>query len=52
MKRYVADIWRGNGAERARWAVLGPTGCYTFPAHYGRKAAESLAKRLNKAVDA
>lgn len=46
--RYCAAIWPGNGSERARWAVLGPTGCYTFPSAYGRKNAERLAQQYNK----
>ena len=44
---YEAAIWPGNDAERARWAVLGPTGCYTFPKRYGRAAAERLAAEYN-----
>lgn len=47
-RRYETAIWPGNDAERARWAVLGPTGCYTFPTRYGRKAAEALAERMNR----
>jgi len=46
--KYCAAIWPGNGSERARWAVLGPTGCYTFPSAYGRKNAERLAKQYNR----
>ena len=48
--RYCAAIWPGNGSERARWAVLGPTGCYTFPSTYGRKNAERLAARYNREI--
>lgn len=48
--RYCAAIWPGNGSERARWAVLGPTGCYTFPRAYGRKNAERLAARYNREI--
>jgi hypothetical protein len=47
-RNYQAAIWPGNDAERARWAVLGPTGCYTFPARYGQAAAERLAERMNR----
>jgi hypothetical protein len=44
---YTPAIWRGYGPERPRWAVLGPTGCYTFPSRYGYRAAVSLARAMN-----
>ena len=47
---YEAAIWPGNDVERARWAVLGPTGCFTFPKRYGRAAAERLAAQYNATV--
>lgn len=46
---YSAAIWPGNGVERSRWAVLcRASACYYFPARYGRKAAETMAARMNK----
>jgi len=51
-ERYEAAIWRGNGSDRSRWAVVGPTGCYTFPSAYGRKNAERLAARMTREAEA
>jgi hypothetical protein len=46
---YSAAVWPGNGAERARWAVLcRQSACYYFPAAYGQRAAERLARRMNE----
>lgn len=45
---YSAAIWRGNGVDRARWAVFSAaSGCWTFPSGYGRRNAERLARQLN-----
>lgn len=49
MSNYVAAIWRGNGHERSRWAVLClESRCFTFPSAYGRANAERVAARMNR----
>lgn len=49
MMNYEAAIYRGHGAYRDRWAVYcKATSVFYFPARYGRKAAESMAARMNK----
>lgn len=46
---YSAGVWRDHSDSRNnRWAVLGPTGCWTFPARYGERAARRLAVSLNR----
>ncbi len=48
-RNYSAAIWRGYGQERDRWAVhCAASGCFYFPARYGRRAAESMAARMNR----
>lgn len=46
---YSAAVWRGYGQERDRWAVhCQQSGCYYFPARYGREAAERMAAQMNR----
>ena len=48
MRRYSAGIYRDpEDARRSRWAVCGPTDCWTFPARFGERAARALAAELN-----
>ncbi len=48
MANYDAGIYPGNGSDRARWAVAcKDSGVWYFPTRYGRKAAESMAARMN-----
>lgn len=48
-RNYSAAIWRGYGSARDRWAVYcAASRCFYFPARYGRKAAETMAGRMNK----
>jgi hypothetical protein len=45
---YKTGEYRGESG-RFRWAVFDiMTHVWYFPTHYGKKAAERLAKRLNK----
>jgi hypothetical protein len=46
---FSVQIYRDTTTGRERWAVLGPTNCFYFPARYGKAAARSLCKRLNLA---
>ena len=52
MPLYDAGIWPGNGHDRSRWAVCGPTGCWTFPTNYGERAARRLAAQMTRAAAA
>lgn len=48
---YSAGIYQGYGNERDRWAVFcAITHSWIFPSRYGKKAAEALAKRLNREI--
>jgi hypothetical protein len=46
-------LWRGDCSDRRRrrWAVQGPTGCWTFPYRYGANAAHEPARRMNGTAD-
>jgi hypothetical protein len=46
---YTADVYRDPDSGRDRWAVLDLlTRAWYFPSSYGRRAAERLARTLNK----
>ncbi len=46
--RYVADLYEDPETGRERWAVRGPGGRWQYAERYGKKAAQALARTLNR----
>ena len=51
MKQYgfLVGVYLDPETNRQRWAVIGPSNVWYFPARYGVKAAHVLCKKLNLA---
>lgn len=49
MSNYVVGLYTNYSTGRSRHAVLCTvTNCWYFPTRYGKKAAHSLADKMNK----
>jgi hypothetical protein len=45
---FSVGIYRDQDTGRQRWAVVGPADAWYFPRSYGKRAAQTLCRRLNR----